>query len=413
MGGLSITAKYLIRAVIEVDGIVDKPDIIGAIFGQTEGLLGDELDLRELQMTGRIGRIEVEVETKGNKTYGKITIPSNLDRVETALIAAALEAVDKVGPYNARVRVEKIEDLRAEKRKKVIERAKELLLQLEREELPDTRGITEEVIKAVREVEIIKYGQEGLTAGPDVDKSDTIIIVEGRADVINLVRHGFKNVIALEGATVPKTIVELCKKKTCIAFVDGDRGGDMILRELLNVADIDYVARAPPGREVEELSAKEIAKALRNKVPAQQYRQMLERGMERRYVARAVPKPHVSEVTIAAKEEKQEVKKVVKKLPDIPDDVAKKILELQGSLEACIYDSSWKLLAKVPVKDLVDTLQKLDNAYAVIFDGIVTQRVVDVASSKNVKYIIGARIGNVVKHPADMRIYSFDDVVSA
>jgi len=48
-------AKYLIKANIAVDGIVDKHDIIGAIFGQTEGLFGEEFDLQVLQGQGQSG----------------------------------------------------------------------------------------------------------------------------------------------------------------------------------------------------------------------------------------------------------------------------------------------------------------------------------------------------------------------
>ena len=288
MGGVAITAKYVIYATIEIDGIVDKSDVIGALFGQTEGLLGDKLDLRELQKAGRIGRVQVVLEEKGNKSVGHIEIPSNLDRVETALIAAAIETVDKVGPYDAKISVTKIEDVREEKRKRIIERAKELLAKW-REALPDTREITEEILKAVREAQLISYGPEKLPAGPDIDKSDTIIIVEGRADVINLLRHDYRNVIAIEGASVPKTIINLCKEKTAIAFVDGDRGGELVLRQLIQVADIDYVARAPPGKEVEELTGKEIAKCLRDKVPLSEYLASLEKSQQQQHVHQESP----------------------------------------------------------------------------------------------------------------------------
>ena len=386
MGGLATTAKYLVHATFEVDGLVEKPDVIGAIFGQTEGLLGPDLDLRELQKTGRIGRIQVELEQRNGKTYGRILIPSSLDRVETALVAAAIETVDKVGPYNAKVQVERIEDVRARKRRWIIERAKELLLKWEREEMPDIRKIVEEVLRAVRSAEIIEYGPEKLPAGPEVDKSDTIIIVEGRADVINLVRHGYKNVIALGGATkVPRTIIELARKKTAIAFVDGDRGGDMVLRELLSAADIDYVARAPPGKEVEELTAKEIVKCLKNKVPAREYLHALERGKARE------ARPHIG----------------------IPQSVIGDIKELQGTLEAIIYDESWNRMEKVAVKDLVDALQKIEKAHAVIFDGIITQRLVDVAAAKGVRYLVGVRIGALTQKPDGIKLFTFEDVLPA
>ncbi|RLE77354.1 MAG: DNA primase, partial [Thermoprotei archaeon] len=189
MGSSSSTTKYVIYATIEVDGVVEEPDVIGAIFGQTEGLLGEELDLRELQKNGRIGRIRVKLEIRDGKSHGTIVVPSNLDRVETAIIAAVLESVDKVGPCDAKIRVTKIEDMRVRKRKWIVERAKEILRQWEMETMPETRRIIEEVMKAVRAPEVVKWGPERLPAGPDVDRSDTVIIVEGRADVVNLVKH--------------------------------------------------------------------------------------------------------------------------------------------------------------------------------------------------------------------------------
>ena len=256
MGGVPLSVKYMITARIEVGGLVDKSDIIGAIFGQLEGLLGDELDLRELQRTGRIGRIEITVERSGGRTIGTIKVPSNLDRVETALIAAAMEVVDRVGPYPAKVEVVKLKDVRAEKRKRIIERAKELLKKWEEEEV-ETKELIEEVIRSLKAAELIKYGPEGLPAGPDVAKSDTIIVVEGRADVLNLLRHGYRNVIALGGATIPKTLIELSKRKTVILFVDGDRGGELIARNAIGVLDVDYIARAPPGREIGRASCRE------------------------------------------------------------------------------------------------------------------------------------------------------------
>ena len=386
MGGVATTAKYVVYASIEIDGIVDKPDVIGAIFGQTEGLLGSELDLRELQKSGRIGRIQVELERRNGRTLGKIVIPSSLDRVETVLIAAALETIDKVGPYNAKVRTENIEDLRAKKRKWIIDRAKELLIKWEREDMPETRKIVEEVLKAVRAVEVIKYGPEGLPAGPDVDKSNELIIVEGRADVINLVKHGYRNVIALGGATrIPKTIINLAKNKITTAFVDGDRGGELVLRELLQTADIDYVARAPNGKEVEDLTGKEIAKCLKNRMSAQEYLTMIERGK-----GRAVSRHEI--------------------FMQLPKELLAEVNNLRGTLEALIIDDGWNVIQRVPVRDLVDTVRKLDRAYAIVFDGIITQRLVDVAAEKGVRYLVGVRVGALSKIPTNIAILTFGDL---
>ncbi|MFP3238017.1 MAG: DNA primase DnaG [Caldivirga sp.] len=421
MGALTITAKYLIELNFEVQGTVDKPDIIGALFSQTEGLLGPDLDLRELQNTSRIGRIEVEVEHKGDKTVGKVYVPSNLNYYETALIAAMLETVDRVGPYNAKFQVNTIKDLRSEKRKLIIDRAKELIKLIERETIPDTKELMDKLLSEVKQSEVISYGPEGLPAGPDVDTSDTIIIVEGRADVVNLVKHGYRNVIAIEGASggIPKTVVELSRKKTTIAFTDGDRGGEMVLRELLKVADIDYVARAPPGKEVEQLTAKEIAKALRNKIPVEEYlnqlskrdRQVIEESRRQMEQAQVQVTGTAQQPEQAQATQPPQQAQVTQQPPQLPPNVIDEVSKLVGTLEAIIYDKNWNALRRVPVRDLLDTLQQVNDAYAIVFDGVGTQRLVDAAVSKGIKVLIMTRIGNIAKVPSDMTIATFNDIV--
>ncbi len=397
--------KYVIRARVEVDGIVDKHDIVGAVFGQTEGLLGSELDLRDLQEKGRIGRISVEVRQQGSRVVGEILVPSNLDRVETALVAAMLETVDKVGPFGARVRVTDIVDVRRERIKKVVERAKEIMLTMIKEKEIDVKEILQEIESSVKAAELVYYGPEGLPAGPDVDKSDTIIIVEGRADVLNLLRYGYRSVIALEGAKgeIPETVVKLSKSKKTIAFLDGDRAGDMILKELTRVAKIDLVARAPPGREVEELAGKEIAKALKNAIPLEVYLQRLAEE-EAEKVEEKVEAPPA--VTVPEAEAVSEVA--------IPEAAVKTVESLRGTLESVVFDRSWTEIARVPVKDLVDKLigDELKDAYAIVADGVITQRLVDVASAKGVSVLVGARIGAISKKPANLVVLTFDDVKS-
>lgn len=400
--------KYLIRVKIEVDGGVDKPDIIGAIFGQTEGLFGAEYDLRELQDKGRIGRIIVDVKQQGGKTVGEVLIPSNLDQAETALIAAMVELVDKVGPYNAKLQVVSIVDVRQERIKKVVERAKELLQQWLKERPVDVKEVINEIVSTVKLAEVVPYGPERLPAGPDIDKSDTIIVVEGRADVINLLRYGYRNVIALEGAKgrIPETIVNLSKQKTVIAFVDGDHVGDLILKELTRVADVDYVVKAPPGKEVEELTGKEIAKALKNMVPVQTYLQQIEK--------KEVPTAEKAETTTTT----QAIG--VTPIPEIeavttyqlPQQVIEELKKLSGTLEAVLYDGNWNQVERIPVKDLVDYIMKTDkNVNAIIMDGIVTQRLVDAASVRGVKLVVGSRIGLISKKPADMVIVSSEELL--
>ena len=265
--------KYMVAAKFEINGLVEKPDIIGAVFGQTEGLLGDDLDLRELQKGGKIGRIEIDSSQSGNKTYGNLFLPASLDKIETCVLAAAVESVDRVGPYEANFQVSKIEDTRAEKRRKLLERAKELLRKLLNTEIPDSKELTELVESDVKASEIATYGPERLPSGPDIAKENEIILVEGRADVINLLKNDITNVVALGGATaeIPKSIIKLCNEKEVTLFVDGDRGGEMIARGIINAAEVDFVAKAPDGKEVEELTRKEIIKSLRSKVPIDQY----------------------------------------------------------------------------------------------------------------------------------------------
>ena len=269
--------KYLIKAKIFTDGVVEKPDVVGAIFGQTEGLLGEELDLRDLQKSGKIGRIEVEIDSKKGRTEGFALIPSGLDQVESSILAASLETIDRIGPCKAKVEIESIEDVRIQKRQKIVERAEALYKKMSE----SGKSVSESIVASVREEvekgEILTYGDEHLPAGPAIKDSDSIIVVEGRSDVLNLLRYGIKNTIAVQGTNIPKTVQKLSRERTVTVFLDGDRGGDLILKEMLQVAEIDFVARAPPGTEVEELTYKQIVKALRYKTPIEQYLSM--RGM--------------------------------------------------------------------------------------------------------------------------------------
>ncbi len=401
----SDTTKYLVHAEIVADGVVERPDVVGAIFGQTEGLLGDDLDLRELQKTGRIGRIEVKIESKGGKSFGEIRVPSSLDKIETAILAAALETIERVGPCSAKIKVVKIEDVRASKRRKIVERAKDILRDLFEEPEIESERIADLVRQAIRTEEIIEYGEEKLPAGPAIDDSDAIIVVEGRADVLNLLKHGIKNVIAVEGTNIPKAIIDLSKRKTVTAFLDGDRGGDLILKELLQVADIDYVARAPEGKGVEDLTQKEIVKSLRNKIPVEQV-----------HVIRHKEEKKETKTTKAEEEEKIEIK-----TEEVEDKTADKtnisaILrrhkeEVEGNLKARLLDSNFEVVKEVPVRDLVKLLKSNNvKAQGIVFDGVITQRVVDLAAKRNISLLVGVKVGSVVKIPSNVNIMTFDQI---
>jgi DNA primase len=373
----TLTIKYVIRARFEIEGVVEKPDVIGAVFGQTEGLFGPELDLRELQKSGRIGRIEIELHSKQDRTTGTITIPTSLDRVSTALLAASLESINRVGPCSAKVTLEKIEDVREARRKAIIDRAKEILHQWTIEAMPSVDEVFKEVAETLKVAKVEKYGPEELSAGPEVDSSKEIVIVEGRADIINLMRCGIHNVIALEGAKVPETIKKLCKEKEATAFLDGDRGGDLILKELLQVTNIKYVARAPRGKEVEELNCKEIFDALEAKVPVEE-----------------ILKP---------RREKPRI--------EIPKEVVQIAKELNGTLEAVLLNEKLEPIERLPVNQLAEKLQQLNGVDTVVFDGIITQRIVDIANEKNIKHIVASRVSEAVKPPLNVQLTTFSEII--
>jgi len=407
------TTKYVIHANIHAEGVVEKSDVIGAIFGQTEGLLGDELDLRDLQRSGRIGRIEVNIESRGGKSSGTIEIPSSLDKVETAILAAALETIERVGPCIARISVTRIEDVRETKRKRIVNRAKHLLRE-KFDEGVDSQELMEEVKQSLRVEEVTYY--KGLPAGPNIEDSDAIIIVEGRADVINLLKYGIKNVIAVEGTNIPPVISKLCKTKTATAFIDGDRGGELLLKELMQVADIDYVAVAPEGKGVEELSYKEVMKALRNKTPIEQLEYLRGRRLQRRrreeFVGFEVWEPQENDagmkadVTPAAATAAMAATVAEKRL-----SFSEHLRELNGTFNARFLDAAGNVVREVAVRDLVEELKSADAAVkGIVFDGVVTQRIVDIAAEKNLEYIVGMKLGSVVKVPVSLKIMTSADL---
>lgn len=472
------TVKYIVYASLEIDGIVEKPDVVGAIFGQTEGLLGEELDLRELQKSGRIGRIEVNLQTQTGKSAGEIILPSSLARVETAILAAALETVDRVGPCEAKIKVLRLEDTRSQKRTQVVDRAKSIIKDLMGDIIPESKVISEEVRDEVKVSELTPYGKEQLAAGPNIKEADELIVVEGRADVITLLKCDIDNVIAMSGKDIPPTVVELAKEKTITAFVDGDRGGDLIVKALSEVAEIEFVAKAPDGKEVEELTKKEVIKCLRHRMPLVEFlgrafpngdrgftderrpayaerpyqerrqfsepRQFPERREpsaapypERREVSDRPAAPYPEQPRLERREERPYSERRPERRPfrgerrgrgfggerhsgfhhegngfrgrreDFPpaprefeprpvvSDQGIKLREmlptLEGSFKAVLLDEQGKTVIETDVRSLSVEMEKAEKVHAVVFDGIVTQRLVDIASNRGVKYLVGVK----------------------
>ena len=381
-------AKYVIKATFTVDGVVEKHDVIGAIFGQTEGLFPKEFELRELQKSGKIGRIDIELTSAKDKTTGTIIAPSSLDRAETAIIAAAMETVDRVGPCESNVKIQQILDVRSEKRAQIVQRAKELMRNWVVKDSQEIDKLLDEVQREDKKVKAVHYGRERLTATPDISKSDEIIVVEGRADVNNLIKSGVTGVIALEGVKIPNTIKSLAQKKDVTAFLDGDRGGSLILQEMIQVAKPTYVARAPWGKEVEELTSEEIREALAQKVPLEEVVAKLLPPEEA-----PAPAPVISPEELAAR-----------------NALAEAANGLRGTLEAVFLRKDGSQVSRIPVSELVDRLKEAKDVATVVFDGIVTGRLIDTAKEKNVNTIIGERVAEGVRIPQGLDVKAFRDL---
>ncbi|MFQ5531680.1 MAG: DNA primase DnaG [Candidatus Nanoarchaeia archaeon] len=360
-----VSIKYMIHANFSAEGALEKPDVIGALFGQTEGLLGADLEMRELQKEGKIGRIEVYLERSNKRTTGTIKIPTALDQSETTLIAAAIETIERIGPSDSQIEIERIEDVRGSKRDYIIDRAKKLMKSIEGS--ADSREISNEIKDSKKVAEISEYSNEKLPCG-DISDNE-LIVVEGRADVINLIRAGVKNVIAMNGTKLPETIRDLSKEKQITLFVDGDRGGKLIIQNVTDNAKISYIVIAPDGKEVEELTGKEVLMNLRKKISVDEY--FKKEGETRK----SSPSKKFSEKVKLEKKDKERLKELSKKN--------------QGSGKAILLDSDLKEIKTISVKTLGNSLRKIrEKPIVIIIDGTVTGPIIRAAEEAGTQALI-------------------------
>ncbi|MDD1729465.1 MAG: DNA primase [Methanospirillum sp.] len=427
------TTKYRIHLSVQADGVVDRSDVVGAIFGQIEGLLGSEMELRELQRQGRLGRIDVKVISKQGRSTGEILVSTSLDRAETAILAASMETISRVGPCSAQVQVQNIEDIRITKRNQIVERAKALLLEFEEPGI-DPESLIDAVRESQRVEKIETIGPDNSPAGPNVLNSDAIIVVEGRADVINLLKSGIKNAVAVEGTSVPGTIINLCHKKTATAFLDGDRGGDLILRELLEVTDIDFVAYPPRGESVEDLARKEIIKALRNKVPIEyvmedrvaEYLSSKEKEGSRPQKGRpeeseeisdpilvseasVSPASPVSDVPVISSVSEEPVEKDEESdLPYKPLSVFSHISEVRERGVIRMLSGEGEVALEMPISQIEESMIPDDqNFQGIVIDQDVNQQLLDQLSLFGIKFLAAPSFSGIVRRPASVRLIPF------
>ena len=412
------SSKYVIRASIRANGVVNKSDVVGAVFGQTEGLLGDELDLRDLQKSGRMGRVEVDIKSDKGKSKGEIEISSSMDQVETSVFAAALETVERVGPCKATVKITALEDSRTSKREVIIERARSLLIDLLSDSRTAGSTITDTVRKALQTEEVVRFKGK-LPAGPNVETSDAVIIVEGRGDVLNLLKHGIKNAVAVEGTNIPKEVTALTKEKTVTAFVDGDRGGEMIIQELLQVAEVDFIARAPSNTEVEHITHKQIMKCLRDKTSAELFMEQNKwarpgSGTSSKKTRRS-PSKKASSTTKA----KKEAAPVAPAEPAEPVEASpvflKQLDALQGSKNARFLATE-ELADEVSISGLQDQLESSGATYkkngvnTLVMDGIITQRLIELVPKAGINVIVAEKKGPLPRDPVGITMFTREDL---
>ncbi len=368
-----VSIKYIIHAKFEASGAIEKPDMIGAVFGQTEGLLGDDLEMRELQKSGKIGRIEVNIDYGEGKTTGEIEVPTAMDKTETTLIAAALETIERVGPTDTKITIDEIEDVRGSKRDYILERAKKLMAKFGTDD-KEIDEMSEEIKDSAKLAKMQSYGTENIPCG-DIS-GDELIIVEGRADVVNMLKKGIKNIIAMNGTKLPNSIVELSKEKeTVILFVDGDRGGNLIIKNVTENAKIDYIAMAPDGKEVEELTGKEALQALRKKVPAKEYKiDNRSRGVRdyRENKSSRYDRRDTNQSNRKTKDSK-DIKKMSTKEKD---EIKNKVQDLVGSKGALIFNEKLETIKKLPAGRL-GSLDLEEDPYIIAIDGTATPRVIE------------------------------------
>jgi DNA primase len=421
----SAIVKYLVKLRFEVDGVVEKADMIGAIFGQTEGLFGPEMNLNELQKSWKVGRIEINLESKNDRTYGEILIPMSTDVSTAALIAAAVESVDKVGPCSARVELVTIEDVRASRRKQIVDRAKDIMKEWGSRTASEGENLLKDVQDSTKRARVVSYGVENLPAGPGVYTSELVYVVEGRADVILFLRAGIENVVAVEGTSVPQSVIDLGKKKRLIAVLDGDRGGDLIEKELEQVVKVERVLRAPHGKEVEELTPMEVLQLLRGELPQRGSRPerserperaaRLER-MERMERAERMDRGDRAERSEGTEREyrEREPRQAAVEPPQALGPVIEKVKEvfpsLNGTLEALLLDEALAEKGRFPISELVQKVDGDSKVKFIVFDGIVTQRLVDAAAKVGVAGIVGHRVGDIRNMPPTMSIGTFRDL---
>ena len=276
------------------------------------------------------------------------------------------------------LRLDAIDDVRAAKKDDIVKRAKEIKQKWATKTVSEGESMLNDVHQGDSR-KLTTYGPSKLTCSSGLSDSNWVILVEGRADVINLLRAGYDNALAIEGAKIDESIKELCNSKdTVVAFLDGDRAGGFILKELKSVVPVDYELRADNDVEVEELTPQRIDEILRP--VANEIRD-------------GKPSP-----TLQNEDDKP--------LADMASNI---FSELNETLEAVGLDNNQSEIFKVPISEVVSKLSTQSGIKYLLLDGIITQRLLEGAKNAGIEYIIGHRVAKLTNSDG-MKLKTFGDL---
>jgi len=227
---------------------------------------------------------------------------------------------------------------------------------------------------------------------------------------------------------VPDAVAELTAERTVTAFLDGDRGGDLILEELGQVGAVDYVAVAPRGHSVEDLSRDAVMAALRDKVP---YDSVAEADSPAAALDAAgttvsesdggtavasvesgeveqVSKPETAADGAAAPETETAAPETEAKSPEadtppaLSDHVDDIISRESGAVR--LLDAELTVLAEGDSADVMSLIESCEPVpRTVVLDGTCTQKVLDIAAQRGIEHIVAAEEGEFVKQPASVQ----------
>ncbi len=175
----------------------------------------------------------------------------------------------------------------------------------------------------------------------------------------------------MNGTNLPESIKILSKNKNEVTlFVDGDRGGNLIIKNVINNAKIDFIAMAPEGKEVEELTDKEILQSLRKKIRVEEYNfEQRGRGVRDYEGSERFERKKITE------SEKEEIKE--------------KIEEITGTKSALVFNKNLEIIKRIPIRKL-SSIRLDENPYIIAIDGTATKKIIENCENLNCHNLIAS-----------------------